>query len=141
MTLVTDCRKTYFPAGGGMRPIKEGENAVIMIAGGSGFLGYNVARSLADRGEEVLLVQRHPVHPPLLESYWEREVRQAAGDITDLSVLLGLAKAYSVESIIHAAHATAGAPKGSKYEVPLHRMHHKGQEHIFLKNFLRPSGS
>ena len=106
---------------------KKGEAAVIMIAGGSGFLGYNVARCLADRGEEVLLVQRHPVQtPPLLESYWEREVRQAAGDITDLSVLLGLAKAYSVESIIHAAHATAGAPKGSKYEVPLDRMHYRG---------------
>ena len=100
MTLVTDCRKTYFPAGGGMRPIKKGENAVIMIAGGSGFLGYNVARCLAVRGEEVLLVQRHPVQtPPLLESYWEREVRQAAGDITDLSVLLGLAKANSIEKI------------------------------------------
>jgi nucleoside-diphosphate-sugar epimerase len=101
----------------------KGDNIVIMIAGGSGFLGYNVARCLADRGDSVLLVQRHPIQtPPLLESYWEREVRQAAGDITDLSVLLGLVKAYSVESIIHAAHATAGAPKGSKYEVPLHQM-------------------
>ena len=101
---------------------------MIVIAGGSGFLGYNVTRCIADRGEEVLLVQRHPIQtPPLLESSWEREVRQAAGDITDLSVLLGLAKAYSVESIIHASHASAGAPKGSKYEVPLHQMvHHTG---------------
>jgi UDP-glucose 4-epimerase len=82
---------------------------MIMIAGGSGFFGVNVARCLAERGHEVLLVQRHPIRPPaLIESYWQKQVRQAAGDIVDLPFLLGLVKMFPVSSIIHAAHATAG---------------------------------
>ena len=91
---------------------------MIMIAGGSGFFGVNVARCLAARGHEVLLAQRHPIPPPvLLENYCQRQVRQAAGDIVDLPFLLGLVKKFSVDSIIHAAHATAGL----HHEFPLYQ--------------------
>jgi nucleoside-diphosphate-sugar epimerase len=83
---------------------------VILIAGGSGFYGINTARCLADRGEPVLLVQRHGIEPPpLLAGYWGKQVKQALGDILDLSFILGLVKAHRVKSIIHAAFGTAGS--------------------------------
>ncbi|MBN2062341.1 MAG: NAD(P)-dependent oxidoreductase [Deltaproteobacteria bacterium] len=95
---------------------------MILIAGGSGFFGFNVARCLAERGEETLLVQRHPIQaPPLLEPYWGKQVRQAAGDILDLSFVLGLVKEFSIESIIHAAHGTAGVREEYGYDPPLHQ--------------------
>ena len=57
---------------------------MILIAGGSGFLGINTARGLADRGEEALLVQRHAVAPhPLLAKYWGKQIKQALGDVRD----------------------------------------------------------
>ena len=91
---------------------------MIMIAGGSGFFGFNVARCLAQRGEEVVLVQRHPIQaPPLLVPWWGKQIRQAAGDLLDLPFLLGHVKSLSVKSIIHAAHATAG----TDHEFPLYQ--------------------
>ncbi len=91
---------------------------MIMIAGGSGFFGFNVARCLAERGEEVILVQRHSIEaPPLLAQYWGKQVRQATGDLLDLPFLLGVVKNLSVNSIVHAAHATAGM----HHEFPLYQ--------------------
>jgi UDP-glucose 4-epimerase len=91
---------------------------MIMVAGGSGFFGFNVARCLAERGEDVVLVQRHPIQAPtLLAHCWGKQVRQAAGDLLDLPFLLGLVKSLSVKSIIHAAHATAG----TTHEFPLYQ--------------------
>jgi nucleoside-diphosphate-sugar epimerase len=82
---------------------------MILIAGGSGFYGINTARCLADREQEVLLVQRHAIQPPpLLAKYWGKQVRQAVGSILDLSFLISLIKRYSVDSIIHAAHQSSG---------------------------------
>lgn len=98
---------------------------MILIAGGSGFFGINVARCLADRGQEVLLIQRHPIQPPpLLAPYWDKQVKQALGSILDLSFVMGLVKTYSTDSIIHAAFGTAGVrldPYASAGEA-LHQM-------------------
>lgn len=82
---------------------------MILIAGGSGFYGINTARCLAEREQEVLLVQRHAIQPPsLLAKYWGKQVHQAVGSILDLSFLISLIKRYSVESIMHAAHQSSG---------------------------------
>jgi nucleoside-diphosphate-sugar epimerase len=81
---------------------------MIMITGGGGFLGLNIARSFVRKGESVLLVQRHAVPPhPLLEPYWEKQVKQAAGNVLDWPFLIGLVKQYSIESIVHGAFDTA----------------------------------
>jgi nucleoside-diphosphate-sugar epimerase len=81
---------------------------MIMITGGGGFLGLNIARSLVHSGKSVLLVQRHAVPPhPLLEPYWEKQVQQATGNVLDWPFLFGLVKQYSIESIVHGAFDTA----------------------------------
>jgi UDP-glucose 4-epimerase len=81
---------------------------MIMITGGGGFLGLNIARSLAERGEAVLLVQRHAIHrQPLLAPYWENQISQAAGDVRDWPFLFGLTQRYPIDSVIHGAFDTA----------------------------------
>jgi len=88
---------------------------MILITGGGGFLGLNMARCMADRGKRVLLLQRHEIQPPsLLAPYWGNEVQQATGNILDLPFLLGLVKHYAIESIIHGAFDASmllGGPK------------------------------
>ncbi len=80
---------------------------MILITGGGGFLGLNIARGIVDKGQEVLLVQRRPVEPPdFLVPFWGKEVKQVTGNILDLPFLLGLAKEYSIDSIIHGAFDT-----------------------------------
>ncbi len=82
---------------------------MILIAGGSGFLGINMARCLAERGESVVLMQRHPMEPhPLLEQYWGKEVRQALGDLLDLSSILEIVKEHKINSIVKAAAEARG---------------------------------
>jgi len=99
---------------------------MIAIAGGSGFFGLNTARCLAERKQEVLLIQRHHIEPPpLLTPFWDKQVKQAIGNILDLSFLIGLVKAYSIDSIIHAAHMTHGMrpdPRTRKSEEALHQL-------------------
>lgn len=81
---------------------------MIMVTGGGGFLGLNIARSLASRGLDVLLVQRHFVaRHPLLTLYWDRHIQQAAGDVRDLPFLSSLIRKYPIDSIIHGAFDTA----------------------------------
>ncbi|MAF48724.1 MAG: hypothetical protein CMM10_10690 [Rhodospirillaceae bacterium] len=77
---------------------------MILIAGGGGFVGLNIARCLAERGEQVLLLQRHAIdRHPLLEPYWDSNVEQAVGSVSDLPFIISLIKEFSVESIIHSA--------------------------------------
>ncbi len=99
---------------------------MIAIAGGSGFFGLNTARCLSERGHEVLLIQRHHIEPPpLLAPFWGKQVKQAIGNILDLSFLIGLVKTYSIDSIIHAAHMTHGVkpdPRTRKSGEALHQL-------------------
>jgi UDP-glucose 4-epimerase len=88
---------------------------MILITGGGGFLGLNMARCLVEKGKKVLLLQRREIKPPaLLAPFWGDRVRQVRGDILDLPSLLSLVKEYAVESIIHGAFDTSllsGGPK------------------------------
>jgi nucleoside-diphosphate-sugar epimerase len=96
---------------------------MILITGGGGFLGLNIARSLVQRGKEVLLVQRHAIQPhPILAPYWDRQVKQAAGSVLDWPFLFGLVKQYSVESIIHGAFDTGTVTKPETMKTGLHQL-------------------
>ena len=87
---------------------------MILLTGGGGFLGQNMARCLAERGEKVLIMQRRAIScPPLLKDYWDSHIVQEVGTVQDLPFLLGLIKKHRVESIIHGAFsssALAGGP-------------------------------
>jgi len=77
---------------------------MILITGGGGLLGLNLAYDLAVQGKEVLLLQRHPTEmPPFLEPYYGKQVKDVAGNILDWPVMSELMKRYSIESIVHAA--------------------------------------
>lgn len=69
-----------------------------MIAGGSAFFGFDITRCLAEKEKEVVLVQRHPIQaPPLLTSFWGKEVNLAIGDTRDLVSIMAEYRAVSVE--------------------------------------------
>ena len=82
---------------------------MILVTGGGGFVGVNAARCLADKGEEVMLLQRRSRGvPPLLEQYWGKQVREATGSILELPFLFGLMKEFPIDGIVHAAFDSAG---------------------------------
>jgi len=77
---------------------------MILFTGGGGLLGINAVWSLAQKGEEVLIVQRHETEvPPFLESYWDKQVKETVGDIQDWSFICGLITKYNIDSIVHSA--------------------------------------
>lgn len=101
-----------------LKYLQKGES-VILITGGGGLIGLNLARYLVDRGKEVLLLQRHPTEvPSFLAPFWGNQAKEAIGDILDLPLLLGLVKTYQIESIIHAAGTWEGrGGEGALYQV------------------------
>ncbi len=77
---------------------------MILITGGGGFVGLNLARDLIDRGQEVLLVDRRAFEPPsFMAPYIGRQAKVSLGDIGELPFLYRTIKEYGVESIVHAA--------------------------------------
>lgn len=77
---------------------------MILITGGGGLLGLNLAYDLASKGEEVLLMQRHPIEiPPFLEPFHGKQVKDVVGDILNWPFMSGIVKEYSIQSIVHAA--------------------------------------
>jgi uncharacterized protein (TIGR01777 family) len=62
----------------------------VVIAGGTGFLGLNLARYLSDRGAEVVLLSRHP--PAELDARW-RHARWDARTLGDWTAFLDGARA------------------------------------------------
>jgi nucleoside-diphosphate-sugar epimerase len=96
---------------------------MILITGGGGFLGLNIARSLVNKGQEVLLVQRHAIQPhPILAPYWDKQVKQAAGNVLNWPFLFGLVKQYSIESIIHGAFDTGTVTRPETMKAGLHQL-------------------
>lgn len=96
---------------------------MIMITGGGGFLGLNIACSLAKKGLDILLVQRHTVpRHALLESFWDRQISQAAADVLDWRLLSKLTQQYPIDSIVHGAFDTAAIVNPERIKSGLTRL-------------------
>jgi UDP-glucose 4-epimerase len=83
---------------------------MILVTGGSGFIGSHVVRALHDRGEQALLLQRRsadvPPHLAGLSALAER------GDVTDLESLRDIGRRYDITGIVHlAGYDRAAAPQ------------------------------
>lgn len=80
---------------------------MILLTGGSGFVGLNLAEQLLARGEEVLLFDLSPPAAGFKVSF-ER------GDVNDVDALDLLFKRHKPNSIIHLAAITAGAERDAR---------------------------
>ena len=77
---------------------------MILITGGSGFIGVHMAKELLEKGHDVLLVDRQPFRvPDFLAPHMNARVKAFEGDILNLPFLYNIIREYRVESIIHAA--------------------------------------
>jgi nucleoside-diphosphate-sugar epimerase len=77
---------------------------VILITGGLGFLGCNLAKLLCDSGERVLLTSNRNTNvPPLIAPFLGRCLSVTPLDITSLDSVARVIQAFRVTSIVHAA--------------------------------------
>ncbi len=77
---------------------------MILITGGLGFLGCNLAKLLCDGGERVLLTSNRNTNvPPLIAPFLGRSLSVTPLDITSLDSVSRLIQACGVTSIVHAA--------------------------------------
>lgn len=77
---------------------------MIMITGGLGFLGVNLAKLLCDAGEQVLLTSNRNVQlPSFFAPYVDKTLTVTPLDITSLESVLQAIQRFGVISIIHAA--------------------------------------
>jgi len=77
---------------------------MILITGGLGFLGCNLAKLLCANGERVLLTKnRNAEVPPLLAPFVDRQLKIIPLDITSLEKVSEAVQQFGVKSIIHAA--------------------------------------
>jgi UDP-glucose 4-epimerase len=89
----------------------------ILITGGGGFIGLNLAYDLVGRGQQVLLVRRHAFQvPSFLSAYIGKQVIIAEADISEPVELYRLIKKYHVDSVIHAAVVNESSPGNSLYQ-------------------------
>ncbi len=79
--------------------------ATIMITGGSGFLGTYVTRSLAERGDRVVIFDAVGPAPVLaaLTAPFEQQIVFVRGQVLDLAGMLRAVQQHNVERIFHAA--------------------------------------
>lgn len=81
----------------------------VLITGGAGFVGLNVAGALADRGDAVVLFG--PAPPPAAPLAWLRakrgNVEVVTGDVTRPDNLDAVIENHKIERVIHGAAITA----------------------------------
>jgi nucleoside-diphosphate-sugar epimerase len=86
------------------QPNRIPERFVILITGGLGFLGCNLAKLLCDGGEKVLLTSNRNTNvPPLIAPFLGKCLRVAPLDITSLDSVSRAIQEFRVKSIVHAA--------------------------------------
>ena len=77
---------------------------MIMITGGLGFLGANLAKLLCDAGERVLLTSNRNLEvPPLLAPFAGKTLQITPLDITSLENVSKAIQDFGVKSVVHAA--------------------------------------
>ncbi len=77
---------------------------MILITGGLGFLGCNLAKLLCDAGESVLLTSNRNVEiPPLIAPFLETNLKITPLDITSLEKVSQVIEEFGVSKIVHAA--------------------------------------
>ena len=81
---------------------------MILLTGGSGFVGLNVAEQLLARGEEVLIFDLRA--PPRFFS----KVHFIRGDVTDRAALEKLFRKNAIEQVIHMSAITAGPERDAR---------------------------
>lgn len=74
-------------------------SSVVLVTGGTGFIGSWLTRKLAEQGHKVVAYSRHPDTLSLKDI--EDKVHFVAGDVLDLPRLLQTIKQYRVERVIH----------------------------------------
>ncbi len=90
---------------------------MILITGGGGFIGLNLAHDLVERGQTVLLLRRHNFElPSFLTPFAPELVRTIHGDLNDPAFLDRVISEYAVESIVHAAVITESTPGSTLFE-------------------------
>ena len=81
---------------------------MILLTGGSGFVGLNVAEQLLARGEEVLIFDLRA--PPRFFS----KAHFIQGDVTDRAALEKLFRKNAIEQVIHMSAITAGPERDAR---------------------------
>jgi nucleoside-diphosphate-sugar epimerase len=81
---------------------------MILLTGGAGFVGLNVAEQLLARGEEVLIFDLR--HPPAAFS----KAAFVHGDVTDRAALEKLFRRNAIEQVIHLSAITAGPERDAR---------------------------
>ena len=77
---------------------------MIMITGGLGFFGANLAKLLCDAGERVLLTSNRNLEvPPLLAPFVDKNLKITPLDITSFENISRAIQDFSVKSVVHAA--------------------------------------
>ena len=90
---------TAVPAGSGLGV--EGRERLVVVLGGTGFLGRRVVRHLLDRGFGVRVAARHPERAPSLFGPNEAGVEAVGADVHDeAAVAAALANAYGAVNAV-----------------------------------------
>ncbi len=83
----------------------------VLITGGTGFVGLNIARAFIERGDEVVLFApslRESLLPgPVASLAWLERARFVAGDVRSAA---DIARAFAGSTITHVVHAAAVTP-------------------------------
>ena len=82
---------------------------MILLTGGTGFVGLNVAEQLLARGDEVLLVDLSPPPP-----HFKARFLFEKADVTDHTALEKVFSEGKIESVVHLAAITAGAERDAR---------------------------
>ena len=81
---------------------------MILLTGGAGFVGLNVAEQLLARGEDVLIFDLRPPPPEFSAAAFVQ------GDVTDLALLHEVFSRHGIERVIHMSAITAGPERDAR---------------------------
>jgi UDP-glucose 4-epimerase len=81
---------------------------MILVTGGTGFIGTHTVRALLDMGEPCILMQRRDAAPPPL--LHDAPVAVERADVTDLDALLEIGARHEVSGIVHLAGSVPWPP-------------------------------